>query len=67
MPGAYSESNHNPQHANILLRLCRTKEKSSTKILELKLLKDEERGSLYENHLNKQLESISIRDNKNKH
>ncbi|KAL3271466.1 hypothetical protein HHI36_021952, partial [Cryptolaemus montrouzieri] len=67
MPGDDIESDHIPLRADIILRLSRPKEKTVRKTLEPKVLKDEERRSLYEEHLNKELESIRSINDSNEH
>ncbi|KAL3272717.1 hypothetical protein HHI36_014179 [Cryptolaemus montrouzieri] len=67
MPGADIESDHIPLRADIILRLSRPKEETVRKTLQPKVLKDEERRSLYEEHLNKELESIRSINDTNEH
>ncbi|KAL3285744.1 hypothetical protein HHI36_000271 [Cryptolaemus montrouzieri] len=67
MPGADIESDHIPLRADIILRLSRPNEKTVRKTLEPKVLKDEERRSLYEEHLYEELESIRSINDTNEH
>lgn len=51
-------SDHNPEGANIGLRLVVPKRKSLRKTLNLELQNHVKLSSLYEDHLNKEVESV---------
>ncbi|XP_030765797.1 uncharacterized protein LOC115889859 [Sitophilus oryzae] len=57
----------NPLRANILLRFAKPKRKSLRKNLDPKLLRDQQTRSMYENHINRELESIVSTNDIEKH
>ncbi|XP_030763694.1 craniofacial development protein 2-like [Sitophilus oryzae] len=67
MPGADIESDHNPLRANILLRFAKPKRKSLRKNLDPKLLRDQQKRSMNENHIKIELESIVSTNDIEKH